>query len=68
MLPKMAEALGKVCFEENLIKFVIFIVLCVLCPKVGYFLDRPRARGSRYIPIFLNCTISTPLNMKRCSK
>ena len=24
------------------IKFVIFMVLCVLCPKIGYFLDRPR--------------------------
>ena len=22
-------------------KFVIFIVLCVLFPKIGYFLDRP---------------------------
>ena len=27
-------------FEEDEIKFVIFIVLCVLCPKVEYFLDR----------------------------
>ena len=29
-------------FDEDKIKFVIFIALCVLCPKVGYFLDRPR--------------------------
>ena len=29
-------------FEGNQIKFVIFIVLCVLSPKVGYFLDRLR--------------------------
>ena len=24
------------------IKLVIFVVLCALCPKVGYFFDKPR--------------------------
>ena len=29
-------------FERDQIKFEIFVVLCVLCPKVGYFLHRTR--------------------------
>ena len=42
----MAEELGKVCTSKGsnlkINKIEMFIVLCVLCPKVGYFLDRPR--------------------------
>ena len=65
MLPKVAEALGKVCalarkhFKGNYIKFVIFLVLCVLCPKVTYFLDRPRISYEVYMPIIRWCSSSS---------
>ena len=44
---EMCVHLQREYFERDQIIFVIFIVSCVLCPKVGYFLDRP------YIPDIL---------------
>ena len=32
-------------FEGDQIKFVLLIVLCVLCPKVGFVLHRRRILG-----------------------
>ena len=55
------QTLGKVCalareyFKENYIKFVLFLVLCVLCPKVRYCFDRPRISYEAYMPIIRWC-------------
>ena len=46
---KMCVHLQREYFERDQIIFVIFIVSCVLCPKVGYFLDRLCVAGENKI-------------------